>query len=320
MLAALLPRHSRTPQPDKPTASNETQAEVWRAFDALDEMQRIPVFLFYVQGWQAPQIASLMQSRQNMAGASNAQLSFLGSLKGVGQELEAGDMDAQLASYLQARWRTPDSDLAGVTGEILDQAHRRSTTRRTVISFKEILLVGVTILLAVGLIWRSNVAQPEPSPTIAAEEKQPIATPLPGTAGESLSTAGPTGASLGISIPTAVPTSYRHPSGSSFTYVQPGDTFIAIATQMGISADELYRFNRLAPETVLKPGMALVNPRNLTPNRHTIATPVPPFTPAPLKLPPSSAEVNRYLQDILQMKLWNTVWFDAQLVYHGPPG
>ena len=245
MLAALVPRHSGTPHPDRPAAANEAEAEVWRAFDALDEMQRIPVFLFYVQGWQAPQIASLMQSRQYMAGASNAQLIFLGNLKGVGQEQEAGDLHAQLASSLQARWRTPDSDLAGVTGEILDQAQRRSTTRRTVISFKEILLVGATILLAVGLIWRSNIAQPEPSPTIAAEEKQPIATPLPGTAGESLSTPEPTGAPLGISIPTAVPTSTPTPQGVLY-YVQPGDTLIAIAAQMGIPADELYRFNRLA--------------------------------------------------------------------------
>jgi DNA-directed RNA polymerase specialized sigma24 family protein/LysM repeat protein len=319
MLAALLPRHSRTPQPGRPAAANEAGAEVWRAFDALDEMQRIPVFLFYVQGLQAPQIASLMQSRQFMAGASNAQLIFLGNLKGVGQEQEAGDLHTQLASSLQARWSTTDSDLAGVTGEILDQAQRRSTTRRTVISFKEILLVGATILLAVGLIWRSNIAQPEPSPTIAAEEKQPIATPLPGTAGESLSTPEPTGAPLGLSIPTAVPTSTPTPQGVLY-YVQPGDTLIAIAAQMGIPVDELYRFNRLAPETVLKPGMALVNPRSLTSSLQTIATPVPPFTPVPLRLPPSSAEINQYLQDILQMKLWKSVWFDALLVYYGPSG
>ena len=320
-LATLLPRHSRSHHPDSPTAANESEAAVWQTFDALDEKQRIPVFLFYVQGWAAPEIANLMLSRVYMHNVVNSQLSFHRTLKGVGQELEARDLDAQLASSLQARWTTPDSDLnlAGVTAEILDQTHRRSTSRRTVISFKEILLIGAAVLLAIGLIWRSNMAQPTPTPTISPEETQPIATPLPGTAIASLSTAGPTGAPLILSIPTRTPTSSPTPQGV-FYYVQPGDTLFAIATRMGITVDELLRFNRLAPPPILKPGMGLVNPRGLTPSLDTIATPVPPFTRNPLKSPPSSAEINQYLQDIPEMKLWNSVWFDAQMVYYGPPG
>jgi DNA-directed RNA polymerase specialized sigma24 family protein len=320
MLAALLPRRSRKPHLDRPTASNETQAEVWRAFDALDEMQRIPVFLFYMQGWQAPEIASLMQSREYLVGARNAQLSFLGHLKGFGQELEAGDLDAQLASYLQARWRILDSDLAGVTEEILDQAHRRSTTRRTVISLKEILLVGATILFAIGLIWRSNLAQPEPNPTIAVVVTQLITTTPPADTAIAIQpTFGPVGVPLAISIPTGTPMSSPTPQGV-FYYVQPGDALGSIATNMDVSVAELINTNRLSSGTTLQPGMVLVNPRSLTPSLNTGATPVPPFTPVPLKLAPSSAEINQYLQDIIEMKLWSSVWFDAQLVYYGPPG
>ena len=320
-LTALLPRPSRTPHPDSPTAANEFEAAVWQAFDALDEVQRIPVFLFYVQGWPVSEIASLMQSREYMKGATNAQSSLLGTLKEVGQGLTSESRDAQLASSLQARWRTPDSDLnlAGVTAEILNLAQRRSKSRRTVISFKEVLLVGAAVLFAIGLIWRSNIAQPEPNPTIAAEETQPISTPLPSTAIASFSTAGPTGVPLVLSIPTKMPISSPTPQGV-FYYVQPGDALGSIASNMGVSISELIAWNRLSSGTILKPGMALVNPRGLTPSRQTIATPVPPFTPTPLKLLPSSAEINQYLQDILKMKLWNSVWFDAQLVYYGPPG
>ena len=320
-LTALLPRPSRTPHPDRPAAANESEAAVWQAFDALDEAQRIPVFLFYVQGWQAIEIASLIQSREYMKGATNAQSSFLGTLKEVGQGLTPESRDVQLASSLQARWRTPDAslNLAEATAEILDQAQRRSTSRRTVISFKEVLLVGAAILFAFGLIWRSNMAQPEPTPTNSPEETQPIATPLPSTAIASLSTAGPTGAPLAISIPTGTPSSSPTPQGV-FYYVQPGDALGSIASNMGVSISELIAWNRLSSGTTLKPGMALVNPRGLTPGLHTIATPVPPFTPTPLQSPSSSAEINQYLQDILEIKLWNTVWIDARLVYYGPPG
>jgi len=321
-MSGLKTRRTLTALLDKPVAANESEAAVWQAFDALDEVSRIPVFLFYVQGWQAAKIVSLMHSREYMAGAATARSSFLGSLEEVVQGLTPAGRDAQLASLLKARWAAPDSstlDLSTITAEILDRAGRLGTNRRTIISFKEVLLVGAAILLAVGLIWRSNMAQPEPNPTIVAKKTQPIATPLPGTAIASPATAGPTGVPLVLSFPTRMPTSTPTPQGV-FYYVQPGDTLFAIAARMGITVDELLRFNRLSSGTILKPGMALVNPGGLTPSLQILATPVQPYTPVPLKLQPSSAEINRYLQDILEMKLWNSVWFDAQLVYYGPPG
>ncbi len=320
-LSRLKTRRTLTALLDKPVAANESEDAVWQAFDALDELQRIPVFLFYVQAWPAPEIVRLIQGKEYMAEASKAQSNFLRALKEVVQGLTPEKRDALLASSLQRRYRTPDSDLnmEGVTAEILDQAQRRSTSRRTVISFKEVALVGACILLAVGLIWRSNMAQPEPNPAIVAEETQPTATPAPDTAIASLSTAEPNGVPLAISIPIGTPTISSTPQGV-FYYVQPGDALGSIAFNMGVSVTELINTNRLSSGTTLQPGMVLVNPRGLTPSLQTIATPVPPLTSTPLKLQPSSAEVNQYLQDIFQMKLWNTVWFDAQVVYHGPPG
>jgi DNA-directed RNA polymerase specialized sigma24 family protein len=322
LLTALFPKHSRRSHRDEPIPVDETHTAVWVAYDTLDEKQRIPVFLQYVQGWSIPEIAHLMLSRDYMQNASNARLSFLGALKGVGQNLEAKDRDELLASSLQARWppqEMPDTDLEVFTAEILDQVNRRNTSRRTAISLKEILLVGAAILVAIGLIWRSNTAQPAPTPTMVAEESQPAGTPVPATAIASLSTAGPTGVPFVVHIPTRTPTSSPTPQGV-FYYVQPGDTLLAIANRMGITIDELLRFNRLAPPAILKPGLALVNPRGLTPSLNETFTPVPPITPTPLRSPPRSADINQYLQDILEMKFWKSVWFDAQLVYYSPPG
>jgi DNA-directed RNA polymerase specialized sigma24 family protein len=322
VIVTLLPKRKRPSLPGDQATRNETQAAIWQAFDSLDETQRIPVFLFYVQGWPVPEIASLMHSRDYMNNTSNARLSFLGALQGVGQDLEVKDLDLLLADSLQRRWplqEIPDSNAKTTIAEILREVERRTSSRRTVISFKEVLLVSAAVLIAIGLIWRSNMAQPAPTSTIAAEGTRPAATPTHPTAIASYPTGGPTGLPFVVHIPTRTPTPSPTPQGV-FYYVQPGDTVASIAARMGISVNDLIDWNRLSPGTILQPGLALVDPRGLTPSLNETFTPIPPSTPIPLRSPPSSADVSQYLQDMLEMKFWKSVWFDAQLVYYGPPG
>ena len=84
-------------------------------------------------------------------------------------------------------------------------------------------------------------------------------------------------AQVASAIPTATATVPPSPTPVTYT-VQPGDTLLAIARQLGVDADDLMAANGLTDPDTLDVGQVLVVP---TPSAGTASTPAPGSTPMP---------------------------------------
>jgi len=84
---------------------------------------------------------------------------------------------------------------------------------------------------------------------------------------------------------TPLPTPTPRPDGAVVHVVQAGDTLFGIARQYGVSLDDLYRLNRLTPESILELGQTLV----VKTATATAAPPTVTYTPSatPTVVPPT---------------------------------
>jgi murein DD-endopeptidase MepM/ murein hydrolase activator NlpD len=75
--------------------------------------------------------------------------------------------------------------------------------------------------------------------------------------------------------------------------VQAGDTLFGIARQYGVSLDDLYRLNRLTPESIIELGQTLVvktaTPTAAPPTVTYTPSATPTVVPPTLTLPPPTA-------------------------------
>ena len=84
---------------------------------------------------------------------------------------------------------------------------------------------------------------------------------------------------------TPLPTPTPRPDGAVVHVVQAGDTLFGIARQYGVSLDDLYRLNRLTPESIIELGQTLV----VKTATATAAPPTVTYTPSatPTVVPPT---------------------------------
>jgi LysM repeat protein len=91
---------------------------------------------------------------------------------------------------------------------------------------------------------------------------QPTATEGPPPAPQATFTPGPSPTPPATATPTLPPTSVpsptAQPDGRILYTVAAGDTLITIAVRFGVPLQELYAFNRLAPDSILSLGQTLV--------------------------------------------------------------
>jgi LysM repeat protein len=102
----------------------------------------------------------------------------------------------------------------------------------------------------------------------------------PGAVGEASLTPGTPPPTI-----TPLPTPTPRPDGAVVHVVQAGDTLFGIARQYGVSLDDLYRLNRLTPESIIELGQTLV----VKTATATAAPPTVTYTPSatPTVVPPT---------------------------------
>ncbi|HEX7974961.1 MAG TPA: LysM peptidoglycan-binding domain-containing protein, partial [Anaerolineales bacterium] len=299
-----------------PTASNEQEARLWQAFDALPGQARTPLLLHWVLAWPDPDLARLLEIRESelvsLLQKSTNRLIEAFSRVGVSPP---EDFETWATGSLQARWLPPvvsTPELEAVIEAVYSKAGQKGAARLRVSRLREALFMGLAIVTVVTVIWGANKLIPgsqspaSPIPTGAAEAKSAGRKAL-----NLQSQQDPTGQAL----PTQTPV-----PEDVFYMVQAGDTLDSIAAKLGTTARALARINRIPAGQELQAGQRLFIPRF----RGRPYNWVPP-TPVAPQIQPDALSPDSSLTEILQRMQqvgvsFNTLWLDARFISYGPAG
>jgi DNA-directed RNA polymerase specialized sigma24 family protein len=270
-----------------PTPDDEILG-IWFALEALEYRPRFIAFLHFALDLNASEIARLLHFKESEVetGLETAQRQ-LAVTRAVSIGIPTDiSVFSKLSQALKARWpviELAEPDLVNLASRIADQARRGETKRRRQASLKEIVLIGVIILGAVGLTWGVNRFRPEPQPNRY-----------------------PSTAVLNVSVPTRTNVIY---------FVQRGDTLDSIAANLGMRVDELVAINAISTADPLYSGESLWV--DISAGQRTNQTPVTPVPPAaPLTINSSSQAVQQRLKE--SVSLWQTLYVDIQYYPNGP--
>jgi DNA-directed RNA polymerase specialized sigma24 family protein/LysM repeat protein len=299
------------PLPKRPTdfgtsaPSSRVDAILWLTVDSLEDRTRLPLLLEIVHGWKTQDIALILDvdevDVQTRLEAARVILSEeLGREGFPVDDLEEKKLDALLRRSLGERW--PSISLStekqsNLVAEILKNSGKWGTRGRLLSSLKDLLLIGLVLVVMGSLAWAWNrwspksveVIQIQSTPTISSNEQGPESTP-----------------SARI---------YRR------TYiVKPGDTLPSISAQTGTSVEDLKRLNYIGNEGVLEPGRVLEISFWLPTTPQASPTPVTPVAPvsAPFTEKVTSQEI--YQRLVSSSSNWHTLWADLQQIDYGPEG
>jgi DNA-directed RNA polymerase specialized sigma24 family protein/LysM repeat protein len=290
--------HHASPLPRDPSSWQE--ACMWLAIDALDERSRRAVILSYLCDLPQPLLVGLLQiSTARLASLlERAERKLIASLANDGfrlQDLPGQDLKTALRAALHSRTPPVDPvelDLQALIESLGHRAGRQLTRRRAAGALKEIVWVGLAIIVVIGLMYRANLLLPEKRSLPEAARVTPTPTPYLVLQSQLL----------------------------TFSYmVQLGDTLASIGERLGISPERLAEMNRLATNMSLQPGQNLLimiplatpgpSPTQVQPVAHRLE---------PLSEHSSDVDIRNYLS--LSETLWNTLWLDAIDTQYGPAG
>ena len=296
------PESARSPG-DQHAKSAQPDVVLQRYLTGLNQNTRQIVLLHYLLGMEISEISSVLRTSEKAVRSQldNALREFLlidfildiksdtQKRKGSDPGLESENLDQRLSQALGKRYPSPDFSQEEIDREIeivLDRVSIRGARRRSFTSLKELLWIGVAVFLVIGVIWGVNNLLPDEAGSQATQvanagKAKPTKTPRP--------------------RPSATPLSVtRH-------------------ANLGVSVDELLRFNRIASAGDVHAGTRLVIPSSFpvaSPPPATPVTPAPQFEP--LGTPSSSSEILQFLRKS-SMNV-STIWVDAQVIHYGPQG
>ncbi len=297
----------------------ELDRSLWRKLDQLDEKLRRALILRYGNGWEIPYISRVTGIDEDVIdNRIIAGLKELADLTALPRE----GLAPKLSASLQSRYRSRDpGDTQLFVSQLDKETRRRFQLRGGFTIAWELMLVGLSILLVLLAIWGANrylfdgellplsAVNQESGPQMdsgssGSSRQSGIETPTPvqGTIQERATSGGPT------STPT--------PDGV-FYYAVQGDTLASIASYLGVSEDELRRFNRLPDGIDIVAGQALVIPGSVPTARQPQVTPVTPVAHGRVPAPPrTSGDVLNLLNpDELP---YHSLWVSALVISHDP--
>jgi DNA-directed RNA polymerase specialized sigma24 family protein len=307
--------------PENPYLSDETvlpgdqESALWTRLERLPASSKLLIFFSIVLDWEADRLSLLFNKGQRsleaqvqrlrsmvLTGMSSNQAYVLG-----GENLPVEQqLDNWVASSIQLRWPPLNLSEDNYSEEIqliLTDAGEKSTMREHFASFKEIFFTGLISLLVVGLIWFSSrlmgdeqEAPPEKSVVIVTKivRRRITATPAP----------------TEVVMPEIYPKKSIHYTAHQY------DTLDTIAARLNIPVEELERLNGFNREQVLEQGqLVVIATLPITP---AAAAARPLATPQPLDESSTSTQILARI--FSSSSLWHTLWFNAYVIHHGPPG
>jgi DNA-directed RNA polymerase specialized sigma24 family protein/LysM repeat protein len=294
---------------------------LWRKIDALDERLRVPLVLHYVIDWEIPFIS--LVSGLSEGEVEDRISAGLQDIKNR-NDFSERNLETQLKASLHARWGYPDrSEITQFINHVNSKASRRHILQGSATTIKELMLVGLAILLVILAIWGGNryllgeellplsmgsqdspAQQLSNSTTFPVQRSQVTITPSyedPQAVGSSRS-----------ALLTPTPT----PSGVFYS-VRRGDSLASIAGELGVGEEELRQLNRLPVGATVPEGQRLVIPGSVPTSRLFQATPVAPVSPSRILSAPNTSE------DVFNIInpdefYFNTLWFSAEILTHDP--
>jgi RNA polymerase sigma-70 factor (ECF subfamily) len=286
----------------------ELDANAWLAIDALPEPDRLALLMRYILGWSDARIAAILLSSEAEASAQIDRLrqhlltTLWVEFRQAGPEnrqfwLER--LDKFLFRSLQTRWPTPEftsSDLDRSANQALGFVRRIKTQIQIKSLTKEMVLVGLTILVIFGAVWGANRLWPEPA-----------------------STPNPTVFVTRLVVVTRQVTATQKLQATDY-HVLPGDTLSRIADLLGVSPEDLRKLNRIPPGATLHLGQVLLNPARLAEMQQPSATPLPAVSLPPIMQPSESADFILQFFAAIRARTFQTVWLDVQFLDFGPIG
>ena len=331
-LFATLPLKHKADEFGDSLPESEQDAALWLAVDSLDHWSRLLVLLYLGHNWSMEDIAGLLQGDEqdvrSRLHAAKADLLFAAQKQEVQQPSEGdnpGKFEKFLRHSLNKRWRLPEvtpEELDEIQAGISKKALRKGRRRKGVSYSMEVALILLTILLAAGAIWGSNLVWPEPG-------AKPTATPMPTRVVTEIVYLEITATNSNIPKPlftpkrsvTAFPTPSPVPTGILFE-VKSGDQLSSISASLNTSEDFLRTLNRIPDGQEPSPGQLLIIPNRIYPLILPSGTPVPKSTHFPPSEPPYiMTEILALLRVSDQNKMpWHTVWLDANVHIYGPSG
>ncbi len=163
---------------------NPQDAEIWLAFDRLDLASRQASILHFLLGWDFSDLALLLsESEQDLRLRIQAALQAVMENLDPAQvypnastaETSRGLQDRQQGNLLRTsllrRWSPPEisqSNLDRTIAQIARRSNLIGSRRQGIISFVEIALVAVIILIGVGIVWGIGRFESSPAPTPTA--------------------------------------------------------------------------------------------------------------------------------------------------------
>lgn len=269
---------------------------------------RLAVFLYYLMDWSPADIGRVLRTREGAIHThlKAARREILETLEKEGfrnADFKGGSLDSFVAHTLKQRWPAPDltaAELDELAAAVEVRAETGGAQRRSSVSAKEVLLIGIAILIILGLIWGVNQIMPEPDPeelqlgpATRPAILQPLLPPSEGAGGT-------------VVLPD---------TGAHFFYViQPGDDLHSIAALFGVTPETLAALNSLPVDGELHPGEAIQAVFALSPAAAPAGSPA-------TGLPQDAVQVDPLVLDLLRHAGgWQTLWADIQITDYGRQG
>jgi DNA-directed RNA polymerase specialized sigma24 family protein/LysM repeat protein len=301
--------------PDETVTPGDREAALWTLLERMPAGSKFLIYFSLVLDWETDKLSPLFNQGQRSLEAEVQRLQSLvftgmssdqASAPG-GEKLPAKQqLDNWLASSIRRRWPPMNLTEDNYSKEIqliLTEAGEKSTTRERFASFKEVFFTGLISLLVVGLIWFSSrlmgdeqEAPPEKSVVIVTQivRRRITATPAP----------------TKVLMPEIYPKKSIHYTAHQY------DTLNAIAARLKIPVEELERLNGFDREQVLEQGqLVVIATLPITPGAMAAR---PLSTPQPLDESSTSTQILARI--FSSSSLWHTLWFNAYVIHHGPPG
>ncbi len=300
---------------------DELDRTLWRKLDQLEDGLRTALILRYGMGWETPYIHRITGTGEDVIGRR-----IENGLRELTDKtaLPREGLASKLNASLQTRYPTPEAEEAlKFANQLNEHTRRRFMLRGSLATVREMMLVGLAILLVLLAIWGGNryIFGGELLPlSFESQDTRPQADGSslgsPQQSQTATPTATPENQREGIAPDSGDPIFTPTPTGV-FYYAEQGDTLSSIAGDLEVSEDELKKLNRLPDNFRIVAGLPMFIPGSHPTSIPLRATPVTPISHPRVPAPPAtSADVISLLHP--NELPYHSLWVSAVISTHGP--